>query len=45
MSRTTSSFGKEYALGVQQLFAMFGATFLAPILIGLNPSVANIVCN
>lgn len=45
MSRTISSFGKEYALEVQQLSAMFGAIVLAPILIGLNPSVANIVCN
>lgn len=32
--------GTEVALGVQHLFAMFGATILVPILTGLNPSVS-----
>lgn len=32
--------GKVIPLGLQHLFAMFGATVLVPILTGLNPSVA-----
>jgi len=32
--------GKEFALGFQHLFAMFGATVLVPFLTGLNPLVA-----
>ncbi len=32
--------GKNLILGIQHLFAMFGATVLVPILTGLNPSVA-----
>ncbi len=32
--------GKEYLLGVQHLFAMFGATVLVPILTGFSPAVA-----
>lgn len=32
--------GKDMALGVQHLFAMFGATILVPLLTGLNPSTA-----
>ncbi len=32
--------GKVLPLGLQHLFAMFGATVLVPILTGLNPSVA-----
>ncbi|MCL1944382.1 MAG: uracil-xanthine permease family protein [Firmicutes bacterium] len=32
--------GVEVALGVQHLFAMFGATILVPILTGMNASVA-----
>lgn len=32
--------GKDYVLGVQHLFAMFGATVLVPLLTGLNPAVA-----
>lgn len=31
---------KNFILGLQHLFAMFGATVLVPILTGLNPSVA-----
>ena len=31
---------KEYLLGLQHLFAMFGATVLVPIITGLNTSVA-----
>lgn len=31
---------KDYALGVQHLFAMFGATVLVPLVTGLNTSVA-----
>ncbi len=31
---------KDYVLGVQHLFAMFGATVLVPLLTGLNPAVA-----
>ncbi len=30
----------DYVLGVQHLFAMFGATVLVPLLTGLNPAVA-----
>lgn len=36
MSNTT----KSYILGLQHLFAMFGATVLVPAMTGLNPSVA-----
>jgi uracil permease len=32
--------GKLLALGIQHMFAMFGATVLVPILTGLNPAVA-----
>ncbi|MFO7636967.1 MAG: uracil-xanthine permease family protein [Clostridia bacterium] len=32
--------GKEFLLGFQHLFAMFGATVLVPALTGLNPLVA-----
>lgn len=32
--------GKDFALGIQHLFAMFGATILVPLLTGLNPSTA-----
>lgn len=32
--------GKTLILGLQHVFAMFGATVLVPILTGLNPSVA-----
>lgn len=32
--------GKDLALGIQHLFAMFGATILVPLLTGLNPSTA-----
>lgn len=31
---------KEWILSIQHLFAMFGATVLVPILVGINPSVA-----
>ncbi len=31
---------KDYLLGIQHLFAMFGATVLVPLLTGLNPSLA-----
>lgn len=31
---------QEFILSVQHLFAMFGATVLVPILVGINPSVA-----
>ncbi len=31
---------KGYILGVQHLFAMFGATILVPLITGLNPAVA-----
>ena len=31
---------KDYALGVQHLFAMFGSTVLVPLITGLNTSVA-----
>ena len=31
---------QEFILSVQHLFAMFGATILVPILVGINPSVA-----
>lgn len=36
----TLGLGKNVALGVQHLFAMFGATVLVPILTGLDPAVA-----
>lgn len=32
--------GKDYILGIQHLFAMFGATVLVPLLTGLDPAVA-----
>ncbi len=32
--------GKDLALSVQHLFAMFGATILVPLLTGLNPATA-----
>ncbi len=32
--------GKDYLLGIQHLFAMFGATVLVPLLTGLSPAVA-----
>ena len=32
--------GKDMALGIQHLFAMFGATILVPLLTGLNPATA-----
>lgn len=32
--------GKDYALGIQHLFAMFGATVLVPIMTGFNPAAA-----
>lgn len=31
---------KHYVLGIQHLFAMFGATVLVPMLTGLNPGIA-----
>ncbi len=31
---------KDYALGIQHLLAMFGATVLVPLMTGLSPSVA-----
>lgn len=31
---------QEFILSIQHLFAMFGATILVPILVGINPSVA-----
>lgn len=31
---------KDYLLGIQHLFAMFGATVLVPLLTGLNPATA-----
>lgn len=34
------STGKKCVLGIQHLFAMFGATVVVPLLTGLNPSVA-----
>lgn len=35
-----SNTAKSYILGLQHLFAMFGATVLVPALTGLNPAVA-----
>lgn len=32
--------GKLFVLGIQHMFAMFGATVLVPLLTGLNPAVA-----
>ena len=32
--------GQSVALGIQHIFAMFGATVLAPILMGFNPNTA-----
>jgi uracil-xanthine permease len=34
------SAGQAVALGVQHIFAMFGATFLGPVLMGFDPNVA-----
>ena len=31
---------RHYVLGIQHLFAMFGATVLVPISTGLNPAIA-----
>ena len=31
---------KEYILSVQHLFAMFGATIIVPLLVGINPCIA-----
>ena len=31
---------KDWILSIQHLFAMFGATVLVPLLVGINPSVA-----
>ena len=31
---------KEWILAIQHLFAMFGATVLVPLLVGINPSIA-----
>ena len=31
---------KEWILAIQHLFAMFGATVLVPLLVGINPCVA-----
>lgn len=39
-SRYADIGGKEFLLGFQHLFAMFGATILVPALTGLNPLVA-----
>ncbi len=39
-NKSNLSPGKKCILGVQHLFAMFGATVLVPLLTGLNPSVA-----
>ena len=39
-SRYSGLSGREFALGFQHLFAMFGATVLVPFLTGLNPLVA-----
>lgn len=40
MSRHQKFTSRDYLLGVQHLFAMFGATVLVPLLTGLNPSLA-----
>ncbi len=40
MTKETHFGGKEFLLGFQHLFAMFGATVLVPALTGLNPLVA-----
>ena len=32
--------GQTIALGVQHIFAMFGATVLAPVIMGFNPQTA-----
>ena len=40
MTNETKFGGKEFLLGFQHLFAMFGATVLVPALTGLNPLVA-----
>src|SRR5690348_18436547 len=34
------SWGETTAMGVQHVIAMFGATVLAPILMGFNPNIA-----
>jgi xanthine/uracil permease len=36
MSKQVGFEAKDYALAVQHLFAMFGATVLVPLLTGLN---------
>ena len=36
-------FGKLLILGIQHVFAMFGATVLVPAITGMNPAVA-LVC-
>ena len=40
MENTTHSAGKLCILGIQHVFAMFGATVLVPLLTGLDTSVA-----
>ncbi|NLB89954.1 MAG: uracil-xanthine permease [Clostridiales bacterium] len=40
MQKNTKSLGKNLLLGVQHVFAMFGATVLVPILTGMSPSMA-----
>ena len=43
MTVSNLSPSKKVLLGIQHLFAMFGATVLVPTLTGLNPSVA-LIC-
>ena len=40
MNYNTKLKGTDYILGIQHLFAMFGATVLVPLLTGLSPAVA-----
>lgn len=40
MERTKTSGGKLVLLGLQHMFAMFGATVLMPLVTGLSPAVA-----
>ena len=40
MKKTTKQNIKEWILSIQHLFAMFGATILVPLLVGINPSIA-----
>lgn len=40
MKKTTKQNIKEWILSIQHLFAMFGATVLVPLLVGINPSIA-----